>query len=115
MKPEEFIEWLGKRITEIESARSKITFKESPDLVIGKGGQIKGFKEVLDYYKKHSRSNLIERLRNDVNKFFFDPFEATLFVMAWAFKEKSNLSPQKFKILSSREGAKKFVESILKS
>lgn len=54
MKPENFVKWLEQRIDTVRSDRKSIPFDDAPNLVIGKGGQLTAFKQVLDYYKKHA-------------------------------------------------------------
>ena len=54
MKPTEFVKWLEQRIDVVKTKRKQYKFKESPDLVIGKGRQITAYKQVLDYYRKHA-------------------------------------------------------------
>jgi hypothetical protein len=54
MKPTEFVKWLEQRIDVVKTKRNQYSFEESSSRVIGKGGQITAFKQVLDYYKKHA-------------------------------------------------------------
>lgn len=46
-------QWLQKRIKEIESDRSKITYRTDPERFVGKGGQLCALKNVLNYINMH--------------------------------------------------------------
>ena len=48
-----FEKWLLKRIETVSELRDKINFHENPFELVGKGGQLKIYKEILEYIKHH--------------------------------------------------------------